>query len=88
MATTQPVLAGTTLPYPANTDDGDGWLEEFEYRGTSIETATGAQLTKLVNACTADTPSGVTCPDRRVVARARRVAKLHGAVFSRANRPS
>ena len=44
-----------------------------------------AALTKLVDACTANSPSGVTCPDRRVVARARRVAKLHGAVFSRSN---
>jgi hypothetical protein len=43
-------------------------------------------LTKLLNACTTNDPSGVVCPDRREVARIRRVAKANGAVLAEQNR--
>jgi len=39
---TQPILAGTTLAHPS------AFSEEVEFRGTSVEMASGAQSTDLV----------------------------------------
>ena len=47
MATTQPVLAGNTLPYPAAPG---GYDESIEYRGGSAEMADGSVVFDLVNA--------------------------------------
>ena len=46
MATTQPVLEGNTLPYPASPD---GYTEELLYRGASQEMADGTIVWDLVN---------------------------------------
>lgn len=47
MATTQPVLAGTTLPYAAS---ADGYGEGYEYRGGMRRMADGSVVVDLVQA--------------------------------------